>query len=504
MNKTLSIVFASLLIATVICQPTFAQQSQSLFNGKDLDGWVQRGGKAKYTVEDGMIVGTTVPGTPNSFLCTEKNYDNFVLELEFQVDTELNSGVQVRSESKPEYQNGRVHGYQVEIDASERAWTAGIYDEGRRGWLKNLVANNPARYAYKQNQWNKFTIIANGNSIRTFLNGVPAADLKDDMTPTGFIALQVHGVGNRKDPLVVRWRNIHLRAVNENDTTATVDPSTEIESVVPPGARLEVIADNLQFAEGPATGPDGRLYFTDIPNNRIHVFDPQTKKVEVFRENTGGTNGLHWTANDALICCEGGNRKVTWQWADGQKTEIASEFEGKKLNSPNDVTLDALGGMYFTDPRYGDRSNMAMEIEGVYYLDRGRKISRVIDDLKQPNGIVLSGDFKKLYVADAGGGKIFRYNVQGPGKLGNKQEFAAIGSDGMTIDNVGNVYCTWQSAVQVFSPQGENIKTILTPERPSNVTFGGPENKTLFITARSKVYAIQMNTHGVQAFANPQ
>ena len=180
-----------------------------LFDGKTLNGWVQRGGKADYRVEDGAIVGSTVPNTPNSFLCTEKNYSNFILELDFKVDKVLNSGVQIRSNSLPEYHKGQVHGYQVEIDPSARAWTGGIYDEGRRGWLQNLKENEAARNAFKQDEWNHFRIEAVGDSIKTWLNGVPAADLKDSMTATGFIGIQVHANKSEK-ALEVRWRNIRI------------------------------------------------------------------------------------------------------------------------------------------------------------------------------------------------------------------------------------------------------------------------------------------------------
>jgi len=183
-----------------------------LFDGKTLKGWVQRGGKAKYAVKDGCVVGAAVLRTPNSFLCTKKDYANFILELEFKVDVGLNSGVQIRSLSKPEYKKGRVHGYQVEIDPSPRAYSGGIYDEARRGWLNDLKDNEPARKAFKQKEWNKFRIIADGKSIKTWINGVPAADLKDDMTAKGFIALQVHGVKNKKqEGLKVCWRGIRIK-----------------------------------------------------------------------------------------------------------------------------------------------------------------------------------------------------------------------------------------------------------------------------------------------------
>ncbi len=195
----------------------------ALFDGKTLDGWVQRGGKAKYEVMDGQIVGTSVANTPNSFLCTRRDYTNFVLELDFKVDPTLNSGVQIRSQWFEEPKEvkagektikipaGRVHGYQIEIDPSARAWTGGIYDEGRRGWLNDLKANPTAQKAFKQGEWNSFRVECRGDSIKTWVNGVPAADLKDGFTPSGFIALQVHGIGKEEKTLQIRWRNVRLK-----------------------------------------------------------------------------------------------------------------------------------------------------------------------------------------------------------------------------------------------------------------------------------------------------
>jgi hypothetical protein len=224
-------ILAAAMIALTHARPGLAaEQSEQaddgwvkLFNGKDLEGWVQRGGKAEYDVADGQIVGICVPNTPNSFLCTKKNYGDFILELEFKVDPTLNSGVQIRSQcfdeprtvelggKKYKIPAGRVHGYQVEIDPSARAWTGGIYDEGRRGWLNDLKNNEPARRAFRQNEWNKFRIECRGDSIKTRLNGVPAADLKDSVTPSGFIALQVHAVKDPKEPLEVRFRNLRIK-----------------------------------------------------------------------------------------------------------------------------------------------------------------------------------------------------------------------------------------------------------------------------------------------------
>lgn len=181
-----------------------------LFNGKDLEGWQQINGKAKYEVKDGCILGTTVPDSPNSFLCTKKNYDNFELEFEVMVHPQLNSGVQIRSESRPDFKAGRVHGYQVEIAIN--GFSGGIYDEARRAKFLNPSPVTPEiRALLKKDQWNKYRIVCQGESIQTFVNGTKVTDIKDNMTKTGFIALQVHGVGKRQDPLDVKWRNIRLR-----------------------------------------------------------------------------------------------------------------------------------------------------------------------------------------------------------------------------------------------------------------------------------------------------
>ncbi len=217
--KLLTVTAALLLVVSTAA----ADDLKPLFDGKTLDGWEQHGGKAKYRVENGEIVGASVPNTQNSFLCTTKEYGDFILELEFKVSPELNSGVQIRSQvfadereidvegKKKKVPADRVHGYQVEIDPSERSYSGAIYDEARRGrFLADLSQNEAARKAFKQGEWNKFRIECRGDSIKTWINGVPAVDLKDDWTPKGVIALQVHGVGEREEPLEVRWRNIRI------------------------------------------------------------------------------------------------------------------------------------------------------------------------------------------------------------------------------------------------------------------------------------------------------
>ncbi len=209
----------SFVIVVMLSLSSKAQQNQqweNLFNGKDLKGWKLINGNAQYEAKDGMIVGTTVVGSPNSFLATEKTFGDFILEFEFRVnETEMNSGVQVRSESKPDYMNGRVHGYQYEIDPSSRAWTAGIYDEARRDWLYTMDYNEAAKPLFKIGQWNKGRVECVSNSIRTFLNDKPAANVVDDMTARGFIALQVHQITKPEDAgKKVYFKNIRIQTKN--------------------------------------------------------------------------------------------------------------------------------------------------------------------------------------------------------------------------------------------------------------------------------------------------
>jgi hypothetical protein len=187
-------------------------QSRDLYNGKDLKGWKLLNGKAKFEANGGEIVGTTVFGEPNSFLVTEEIFGDFILELEFKVPAGMNSGIQFRSESKPEYLQGRVHGYQYEIDPSVRAWTGGIYDEARRDWLYTLEYNPDAKRSFKPNEWNVARIECIGNALRTFINGVPAAYVYDNLTTKGFVALQVHSIEKQSDAgQEIRWRNIRIQ-----------------------------------------------------------------------------------------------------------------------------------------------------------------------------------------------------------------------------------------------------------------------------------------------------
>jgi hypothetical protein len=195
-----------------------------LFNGENLEGWVQKSGHAIYEAKDNMIIGTTVANTDNSFLCTDKIYGDFILEMEVMVDTALNSGIQIRSN---EYQNGRVYGYQVEIDPTTGGYSGGIYDEARRAWLQYLAENEPGRKAFKVGKWNHYRIEAIGNSLKTWINGVMCANITDEADNSGFIALQVHSVDVKNKPwtegIQVKWRNIHILTENPEEYRTVSD-----------------------------------------------------------------------------------------------------------------------------------------------------------------------------------------------------------------------------------------------------------------------------------------
>jgi hypothetical protein len=208
-RKVAILIFGLMIYFAGLSQPKW----EVLFNGKDFTGWKKLNGDAEYTIKDGVITGTSKAKTPNTFLATEKQYGDFILELDFKVDEGLNSGIQFRSLSNTEFKNGRVHGYQYEIDPSSRAWSGGIYDEARRGWLYTMEKNPAAKIAYKKNTWNHVRIEAIGNTVRTWLNGIACASILDNLAEakSGFIALQVHEIYKpEEEGKTIQWKNIKI------------------------------------------------------------------------------------------------------------------------------------------------------------------------------------------------------------------------------------------------------------------------------------------------------
>jgi len=251
---------------------------------------------------------------------------------------------------------------------------------------------------------------------------------------------------------------------------------------------IEKVATGYKFTEGPAADREGNVFFTDIPNERIVRFDG--KAATVFREKSGKANGLMFDRKGRLWACEGGARRLS---RDGET--VADSFGGKKLNSPNDLVLDDKGGCYFTDPRYGKRDDLEQDKEAVYYVAPDGKVSRVADTLARPNGVMLSGDAKTLYVADEGAGKIVAFEVKEDGTLGKARDFAAVRADGMTLDERGNLYAAARGGIVVLDKSGGQVTVIPVPENPTNCTFSGT---TLYVTAQTSLYRIAMKVRGIR------
>jgi gluconolactonase len=251
------------------------------------------------------------------------------------------------------------------------------------------------------------------------------------------------------------------------------------------------------FAEGPASDTQGNVYFSDINSGKIYRW-LQDGSVVVFLDGLDGPNGLAFDEIGNLIVCEGGKGRLISIDPQGQSTVLADQYSGLRFNEPNDLWIDPLGGIYFTDPAY--QSSVVQDGEHVYYLspDHGQVI-RVISDMVRPNGIVGTADGKTLYVADHGAGQTFSYDINSDGSLSNKRLFVSTGSDGMTLDAAGNLYLTTPNQVQVYDASGTHVKDIPTPENPTNVTFVDPQGQTLFITARTAVYTLQVSAESISA-----
>jgi gluconolactonase len=266
-------------------------------------------------------------------------------------------------------------------------------------------------------------------------------------------------------------------------------------------ASVKQAGTGFLFTEGPAVDTDGRVFFTDQPNDKIFIWD-EKKGISLFLENTGRANGLYFDQNGRLIACADLKNQLV-AYADGEIEVVFENYKNKHLNGPNDLWIAPGGGIYFTDPyyhrKYWDEGHSEVQdARGVYYLSPDREIKRVIDDFVQPNGIIGTPDGKILYIADINDRKTWRYDILPDGSLANKTFFAAEGSDGMTIDNKGNVYLTYRK-IRVYSPDGDLIEEIEIPESPSNVCFGGKKRNILFITARTSVYTLKMKVRGVQS-----
>ena len=263
---------------------------------------------------------------------------------------------------------------------------------------------------------------------------------------------------------------------------------------------LVKLADGFTFTEGPAVDQAGNVYFTDIPNNLILIWTLEGT-LDTFSTTSNRSNGLYFDADQNLLACEMEKGRITSTSPDGEYNTIADTYNGKQFNATNDLWIDASGGVYFTDPKYGkDQHNLSQDGEHVYYLTPGHKeIIRVTEDLVKPNGIIGTADSKTLYVTDAGDGKTFQYAIQSDGTLKDKSLYVSVGADGMTIDKNGNLYLSTRdkNGIEIYSPEGKLLDTLAVGERVSNACFGGKNRDQLFITGRNAVYQVAMNTSGV-------
>ena len=276
-----------------------------------------------------------------------------------------------------------------------------------------------------------------------------------------------------------------------------------IAGVVAPGVVPELVQEGFVFTEGPVGTPDGGLYFSDIRPNRIHYLDPGGK-ISLVREQTNGANGLALTRDGDLIAAEGEGKRISKRSRDGTVTTVTEGIAGKPFLSPNDVLVDAKGGIYITDP--GPRPVVPGRTAYVYYLPVGAKEPVVLDDqIARPNGVMLTRDGKTLIVNDTLGPTVYAYDVLPDGGVKNKRTFAQLldipegkesGADGMALDREDRLYVTTVAGVQVFDAAGKHLGTIKVPRQPANAGFAGPDKRVLYITAREGLYRINMLAQG--------
>ncbi len=287
--------------------------------------------------------------------------------------------------------------------------------------------------------------------------------------------------------------------------SAAQDKPKPIPGIGPVGEIVK-LHTNFEFTEGPAADREGNVYFTDIPKNTIHKVDTKGA-LSVVTDKSNHANGLMFNAKGEIVACEMDGAIVALSPNGKERRVIADKFEGNRFNAPNDLVIDKAGGIYFTDPGFRAPMPLPQGKTCVYYIAPDGKVTRLIDNLPNPNGVILSPDEKTLYVIPTGQAEMMAYPVTSPGKLGEGKVFCTLkqrmeggksGGDGLTVDTKGNLYITSQLGLQVFDPAGKLLGIIEFPEQPANVTFGGPDRKTLYVTARKSLYTAKMEATGHQ------
>ena len=290
-----------------------------------------------------------------------------------------------------------------------------------------------------------------------------------------------------------------------------VHPVVAQDSSIRPTGEVELVQDGFGFTEGPAWEPKSKsLFFSDIPASTIHRVKADGS-IDVFTDKSNHTNGILITADGQMLGCQMDGQVVRYDMKTGDATVVAGQYEGNRFNAPNDLVVDAQGGIYFTDPLFRAPTPLPQDIQAVYYVtpadaSGNRKVNRVTEHLPAPNGIGLSPDGDRLYVCPSQQAEMLVYDVTAPGKLAGPKTFCSVkqpegknntGADGITLDERGNVYITTHLGVQIFSPRGDALGLVAFPQQPANVCFGGDDWKTMYVTARSGVYKVRMPIAGL-------
>src|SRR6056297_198540 len=287
-------------------------------------------------------------------------------------------------------------------------------------------------------------------------------------------------------------------------TCVSLSHHADAADPIKPTGDVVKVQGEFAFTEGPAWADDGTLYFTDIPNNVIHQMSAAGKLTD-FVQPSGHANGLWTTADGRLLACQMDGQVVAYDRKTKAMRVLAKTFDGKRFNAPNDLVVAADGGIYFTDPLFRAPQPLPQTVQAVYYIAASGEVSRLTGDLPAPNGIGLSLDGKRLYVIPSQSAEMLVYPIEAAGKLGEKSVFCSLrqpagksgtGGDGMTTDVEGNLYITTNLGVQIFDAQGNARGIVEFPEQPANVTFGGPDHKTMYVTARTGLYSVPMPIAG--------
>ncbi len=288
--------------------------------------------------------------------------------------------------------------------------------------------------------------------------------------------------------------------------TGTVDAQEKSKPIagIGPKGKITKLHGNFKFTEGPAADAKGNIYFSDIPDEKIYKVDLQGK-LSVFVEKSNHANGLMFNSKGELVACEMDGQLVAYDLATKKKRVVIDKYDGNRFNAPNDLVIDKSDGIYFTDPSFRAPKPFPQKKLGVYFTAGDGKVTRLIDNLPNPNGVILSPDEKTLYVIPSSQSDMMAYPIESPGKIGKGKVFCTLrqaegkkgtGGDGLAVDSKGNLYITSGLGLQVFSPAGKLLGIIAFPEQPSNATFGGANFDTLYVTARTSLYAVQMEATG--------